>query len=88
MPIDFNSIRSGVSVTEERINQLNARATETGAAFSRKLEMMTQDYEEAQARFNSEADSLVGSTSSADRNVAKGIVKRRLHSRCCKCAAT
>lgn len=78
MPINFNFIPSGVSVTEERINQLNARALETGTAFSRKLEMMTQAYEEAQARFNAEGDSLVGAAQGADRTVAKGIVRRRL----------
>jgi hypothetical protein len=78
MPIDFTSIPSGVSVTDERINQLNARATETGAAFSRRIGNLTQAYADAQARFNAEGDSIVASTSGADRNVAKQLVKKRL----------
>ena len=78
MPIDFTSIPSGVSVTDERINQLNARATETNAAFTRRIENLTQAYADAQARFTADADAFVGATSGADRNVAKQLAKKRL----------
>src|SRR3982751_4115368 len=76
--INFAAIPSGVSVTDERINQLNTRATETGAAFSRRIENLTQAYADAQTRFAADADSFVGATSGADRNVAKQLAKKRL----------
>jgi len=78
MSIDFNSIPSNVSVTPERINQLNAQAMQTSAAFSARIEAMNKTYAEAQARYASEGNALVDSTTGTDRNVAKQLVKRRL----------
>ena len=36
--VDFNTVPSGVTLNEERIQQLSDRAAETATAFNRKLE--------------------------------------------------
>ena len=76
--IDFNAIPSAVAVTEPRINELSARAAETGAAFARKIESLMNTFAEARDRYSREADALVASADPQTRTAARELGKRRM----------
>jgi len=77
--IDFATVPSGVIISDERINFLNARAAETHAAFTRRIQSLMEKFAEARDNYSREADSLVGDeTDPATRATAKQFARRRL----------
>jgi hypothetical protein len=74
--IDFNAVPSGVSVSEDRAQQLSDRATETATAFNRKIEKLQQTFAEARDRYSREADELIESSSAEDRATARTFAKK------------
>ncbi len=65
--IDFNTVPSGVTLNEERAQQLSDRAAETATAFSRKIEKLQATVHEARDNYSREADDLIASASNEDR---------------------
>ena len=74
--IDFNTVPSGVTLNEERAQQLSDRATETAAAFSRKIEKLQGTVAEARDSYSREADSIIASAASEDRATARAFAKK------------
>jgi hypothetical protein len=77
--VNFAAVPSGVTVSEGRINELSAAATETGAAFARKIESLTGTYAEARDRYSRDADALVESAPDPESRIqARQLAKRRM----------
>lgn len=77
--IDFQSIPSGISPSEERIDQMHRSATELSQAFSRRLAKIMETFDEARQRYNADAEGLTASaTDPADRRLIQQIAKQRL----------
>ncbi|MGD9709129.1 MAG: hypothetical protein AB7U65_04845 [Halothiobacillaceae bacterium] len=74
--IDFNTVPSGVTLNEERAQQLSDRATETATAFSRKIEKLQNTVTEARDNYAREADELIASASPEDRATARAFAKK------------
>jgi hypothetical protein len=74
--IDFKTVPSGVNVSEERAQQLSDRATETATAFNRKIEKLQLTFAEARDKYSREADELIASSSTEDRNAARAFAKK------------
>lgn len=74
--IDFNTVPSGVTLNEERVQYLSDRATETATAFSRKIEKLQATIGEARDRYSREADELIASATSEDRAAARAFAKK------------
>ena len=74
--IDFSTVPSGVTLNEERAQQLSDRATETATAFSRKIEKLQNTVTEARDNYAREADELIASASPEDRATARAFAKK------------
>ncbi|WP_017938999.1 hypothetical protein [Zestomonas thermotolerans] len=74
--IDFNTVPSGVTLNEERAQQLSDRAAETATAFSRKIEKLQATVREARDNYSREADDLIASASIEDRATARALAKK------------
>lgn len=74
--IDFNAVPSGVSLSEERAQQLSDRSSETATAFSRKIEKLQAIVAEARVNYSREADEIVASAASEDRATARAFAKK------------
>ncbi|WP_127477531.1 hypothetical protein [Sulfurivermis fontis] len=74
--LDFNTVPSGVTLNEERVQYLSDRATETATAFSRKIEKLQATVLEARDRYSREADELIASATSEDRAAARAFAKK------------
>lgn len=74
--IDFNTVPSGVSISEERAQQLSDRSLETATAFSRKIEKLQAIVAEARANYSREADEVIASATSEDRAAARAYAKK------------
>lgn len=74
--IDFSAIPSGISISEDRAQQLSDRAAETATAFSRKLEKLQATVLEARDKYSREADELIDSASTEDRAAARAFAKK------------
>lgn len=74
--VDFNTVPSGVTLNEERIQQLSDRAAETATAFNRKLEKLSATVAEARDNYSREADELIKSSSPEDRAAARNFAKK------------
>ena len=73
--IDFNTVPSGVTLNEERVQYLSDRAAETATAFSRKIEKLQATVLEARDRYSREADELIASATSEDRAAARLVAR-------------
>ena len=73
--VDFNTVPSGVTLNEERIQQLSDRAAETATAFNRKLEKLSATVAEARDNYSREADELIKSSSPEDRAAARKAIE-------------
>jgi hypothetical protein len=74
--LDFNSIPSGIPLSEERVDYLSNRATETTTAFKRKIEKLSATVAEARDKYNKEANDIVGSAAPG-RNTARSVAEHR-----------
>jgi len=74
--IDFNTVPSGVTLNEERAQQLSDRATETATAFSRKIDKLQNTVIEARDNYARDADELIASASPEDRATARAFAKK------------
>jgi hypothetical protein len=77
--IDFSAVRSGIDLSDQRVNELYQRSQETGAAFARRLESLMATYAEARDRYSRDAEALVASASDPEtRRAAQQLAKKRL----------
>ena len=76
--IDFSTVPSGVSLSEDRTNELSSRATETATAFQRKIEKLQATFAEARDRYSREADKIVASAIPEARAGAQQFSKVQL----------
>lgn len=72
--INFDSIPSGVSYSEDRVQQLSDRAAETLKSFARKIEKLQATYDDARRKFSQESDDLIRDTHPDNRAAAKQFV--------------
>lgn len=73
--IDFNTVRSNISLSEDRVQQLSERAAETAAAFARKLEKIQETFSKARDQYSRDAEELVQSADSDNRVAAQRLAK-------------
>ena len=78
MALDFNTVPSGISLSEDRVNELSSRATETATAFQRKIEKLQQTFGEARDRYSREAEKITNSASPDNRAAAQQFSKAQL----------
>jgi len=74
--IDFDTVPSGVTLNEERVQHLSDRATETATAFSRKIGKLQDTVLEARNKYSHEADDIIASASPEDRAAARAFAKK------------
>jgi len=80
--IDFQSVPSGINLSQERIDELHRRATETAQAFARRLEKIMATFAEAKLRYSSDAEGLIASASDPEqRRVVQQLAKQQLAQR-------
>jgi hypothetical protein len=65
-------IPSGITLSEDRVDYLSNRATETATAFTRKIEKLSATVAEARDKYNKEANDIVGSVAPG-RNTARSF---------------
>lgn len=74
--LDFKAIPSNVSISDERVNQLSARSTETATALSRKISTLQAAVTESRQKYSHEADQLIASAAREDRTAARTFAKK------------
>lgn len=75
--IDFSTVPSGTSISEDRAQQLSDRATETATAFSRKLEKLQSIFAEARDRYSRDAQDIIDSANAETRAAAHQFAKQQ-----------
>lgn len=74
--IDFDNIPTGVNLSEDNVQRLSERATETATAFHRKLDKLQASFAEARDRYSRDAESMVADASPEDRAAARTFAKK------------
>lgn len=74
--LDFKAIPSDVSISDERVNQLSARSTETATALSRKIATLQATVTDARQKYSREADQLIADAAREDRSAARTFAKK------------
>lgn len=74
--INFETVPSGVPLTDERVQYVSNRAAETATAFSRKLEKLQATVTDARENYSREAEEIIASAASEDRAAARAFAKK------------
>lgn len=74
--IDFDNVPTGVSLSEDNVQRLSDRATETATAFHRKLDKLQATFAEARDRYSRDAEAMIADASPEDRSAARAFAKK------------
>jgi hypothetical protein len=75
--VNFKAIPGGIALSDERVSQLATRATETAAAFTRRIASLMATFAEAKLNYSAEADGIINDAEPGERSTAEKFAKQR-----------